>query len=160
MTVPIEVINSDSYDIINQRTKEGPLSGKTTDIRLNILVFSGCLIGFVGWLLFVCFAGIGLVALPMDLILDYGYMPKPKSAKELATTKVILREQTRDMIREAEEIKKMQDALKFEEVEGWLSKKLEARKARNLFTKFQKRLYKLESVFNDITNISIVRCTD
>lgn len=32
---------------------------------------------FIGWLFFVIFSGVGLTALPWDLILDYQYRPKP-----------------------------------------------------------------------------------
>ena len=46
---------------------------------------------FFGWFLFVVFGGIGLTALPLDMILDYFYRPQPRTAKEMAEKKVTIR---------------------------------------------------------------------
>lgn len=68
VSVPVEVLNAKTYDINNEKTNNGPLSGNYEDIRLSVIEFAGCLFALIGWVLFVVFAGVGLVALPLDLI--------------------------------------------------------------------------------------------
>lgn len=53
---------------------------------------------FFGWFVFVVFGGIGLVAFPLDLILDYFYRPRPRSAAELAERKIILRRKCEELM--------------------------------------------------------------
>lgn len=51
-----------------------------------------------GWFFFVIFGGIGLIALPLDLILDYFYRPRPRSASEIAERKIILRRKCEELM--------------------------------------------------------------
>lgn len=76
------------------------------DIRLNVVDFAGCMFAIIGWVLFVIFAGVGLIALPMDLIQDFIYKPKPRSAEDLVSRKIFLRERTRELRAVAESLKK------------------------------------------------------
>ena len=46
---------------------------------------------FLGWMIFVMFGGVGLISLPLDMILNYFYRPRPRTAREIAERKVILR---------------------------------------------------------------------
>lgn len=54
---------------------------------------------FFGWFIFSIFGGIGLIALPLDLIYDYFYRPKPRSASEIAERKIILRRKCEELLR-------------------------------------------------------------
>lgn len=53
---------------------------------------------FFGWFIFVLFGGIGLIALPLDLILDYFYRPRPRSAAEIAERKIMLRRKCEELL--------------------------------------------------------------
>ena len=53
---------------------------------------------FLGWFVFVMFAGIGLISLPLDMILDYFYRPKPRPAKEIAKKVVLLRRRAKELM--------------------------------------------------------------
>lgn len=53
---------------------------------------------FFGWFVFAMFGGIGLIALPLDLILDYFYRPKPRSASEIAERKILLRRKCEELM--------------------------------------------------------------
>jgi len=46
-------------------------------IRVSIFVYMVGLLSTIGWLGFVFFAGVGLSALPIDLVVDYVNRPKP-----------------------------------------------------------------------------------
>lgn len=52
---------------------------------------------FLGWCLFVVFGGIGIVALPFDMILDYNYRPRPRTAIEMAEKKIALRRRCEEL---------------------------------------------------------------
>lgn len=53
---------------------DGP-ADSTLAYKLDFFNFIPVALGFLGWLLFVMFAGIGLIALPFDLIIDFFYQP-------------------------------------------------------------------------------------
>jgi hypothetical protein len=44
---------------------------KSIPYQPNLLIIAIIFILFLGWFLFVIFGGIGMIALPMDLIIDY-----------------------------------------------------------------------------------------
>lgn len=52
-------------------TAEGNL-----EYKLDFFNYVPVVLGFIGWLLFVMFAGIGLIALPFDLIMEFFYQPQ------------------------------------------------------------------------------------
>lgn len=51
-----------------------------------------------GWFFFAIFGGIGIIAFPLDLILDYFYRPRPRSAQEIAERKVMLRRKCEELM--------------------------------------------------------------
>lgn len=44
------------------------------------------------------FGGIGIIALPFDLMLDYFHRPRPRSAKEIAERKIMLRKRVETLM--------------------------------------------------------------
>lgn len=54
---------------------------------------------WLGWFFFVIFGGIGLIALPLDYILDYFYRPRPRPASEIAEKKIMLRRKCEELMR-------------------------------------------------------------
>lgn len=59
----------------------------------------------IGWFLFVIFCGVGIVALPLDLILGYFYRPQVRTATEIAERKVGLRRRAEELTLFAEKLK-------------------------------------------------------
>lgn len=53
---------------------------------------------FFGWFLFVIFGGIGLIALPLDWIIDYFYRPRPRAPAEIAERKILLRRKVEELM--------------------------------------------------------------
>ena len=49
------------------------VANKSFSYQPNILITAVIFILFLGWFLFIIFGGIGMIALPMDLIIDYIY---------------------------------------------------------------------------------------
>ena len=56
--------------------------GDTLSIRVSAFVYVIGLLCFVGWVSFMVFGGVGLIALPMDLINDFRERPEKLSRKD------------------------------------------------------------------------------
>ena len=63
-------------------------------------MYTLALLSFLGWILFIIFAGTGLIALPYDLFNDWKYRPKPISLQVYASEKAKLRKRG-EILREA-----------------------------------------------------------
>lgn len=75
------------------------------------------IIATLGWLLFLLFGAIGLVALPLDLI--RGFIGRPRST----ITKAQYIERAKDLARRARDIRQVADALRRQEREQGRSRK-------------------------------------
>jgi LMBR1 domain-containing protein 1 len=59
-------------------------------VRVSIVIFIVAVESFFGWFLFALFGGVGLIALPMDLINGFRTRPRPMDSAERARWKVEL----------------------------------------------------------------------
>jgi LMBR1 domain-containing protein 1 len=81
-------------------------SNGVESVHVSALV---CIVAFatlIGWVLFVMFAGVGLVALPFDLLMEYKHRPKPIKADVYQARKKIIGEQSQLLLAAAEEIER------------------------------------------------------
>jgi LMBR1 domain-containing protein 1 len=103
---------------------------------------------FIGWFLFVVFAGIGITALPMDWILDYFYRPQPRSPHEMAERKVALRRRAEELMKFAQGIQTdAEEKEDDEEKKGFFKRWKEKRQIQGKEKKLTAELYKLEQEF-------------
>lgn len=79
----------------------------TLDVSLPVYVTG--LTSFIGWFGFSIFCGIGLLALPMDLILAYFHRPKFISADIYAIQKLILQRRSVELLEIGRSIKQRSD---------------------------------------------------
>lgn len=94
------------------------LNGLTEDwsVRVSLLVYIMAIVSTIGWILFMVFGGIGLVALPMDSI--RAFLGRPRQC----ITKAAYQERARDLGIRAVEIRGMAETLRREARErgrGW-----------------------------------------
>ena len=77
-----------------------------TSLRVSVTpaVYLVALVAFVGWFLFAIFVGVGLVALPMDLIGEYARRPQPIDLEEYAKQRMILNERTKQLMEVAQKL--------------------------------------------------------
>jgi len=61
-------------------------------ISVTLAVYIVALVAFLGWFLFTIFVGVGLVALPMDMLRDYATRPEPLNLEEYAKQRMLLNE--------------------------------------------------------------------
>ncbi|GMI32230.1 hypothetical protein TeGR_g10311, partial [Tetraparma gracilis] len=68
-------------------------------------VYVMAMMGFVGWFFFVIFAGVGLSALPVDLICAFVYRPRHMDAIEFAEAQLSVRTRVNELIEIGELLK-------------------------------------------------------
>lgn len=77
----------------------------TITLRVAVSVFYGGLMAWIGWFLFALFGGIGMAALPLDLILTFVRRPRHLDAVEFAEVQLSLRERVNELVDIGELIK-------------------------------------------------------
>ena len=80
--------------------------GEPTSIRVQVslAVWVIALVAFVGWFLFTVFVGVGLVALPMDMMMEYARRPQPIDLEEYAKQRMLLNERSRQLMEVAQKL--------------------------------------------------------
>eukprot|EP00934_Nitzschia_sp_Nitz4_P001707 Nitzschia sp. Nitz4//scaffold19_size178191//72545//74285//NITZ4_001973-RA/size178191-processed-gene-0.286-mRNA-1//-1//CDS//3329540667//1707//frame0 len=74
-------------------------------LQVSVSTFFAALMAWVGWFLFALFGGIGMSAIPLDLILTYKNRPRHMDAVELAEAQTSLRERVNELVDIGEMIK-------------------------------------------------------
>ena len=73
-------------------------------VSVTPVVYLMAMISFVGWFFFVLFGGIGLAAMPMDLLVGFTKRPQPIDVQEYAKQKLLLNERAQKLLRERSEL--------------------------------------------------------
>eukprot|EP00744_Colponema_vietnamica_P002374 GILI01003739.1.p1 GENE.GILI01003739.1~~GILI01003739.1.p1 ORF type:complete len:498 (-),score=132.07 GILI01003739.1:274-1767(-) len=144
--IPVPVIACGAYDMVasdNVSTTTFACKKSSIDLLIPVSfpVYVMAFISFVGWFLFIAFGGIGLSALPMDLIRDFLGRPKRMDLNKFAEKKkeVGLRAQ---MLLEAgaalEKEKQVADL-----ASGW-DKRKKTNKYRTSYNRWQQMVFLLE----------------
>lgn len=67
---------------------------------MSFPVYTMAIMSFFGWFFFLVFGGVGMSALPIDLILDYIHRPKLRHFKDKLKSKDILKAEAGQLIEE------------------------------------------------------------
>eukprot|EP00744_Colponema_vietnamica_P012293 GILI01017269.1.p1 GENE.GILI01017269.1~~GILI01017269.1.p1 ORF type:complete len:475 (-),score=110.88 GILI01017269.1:163-1587(-) len=73
-------------------------SSDTLEVKVSFFVYLCALMSVIGWIVFFLFAGVGLVAFPMDFIRNFRDRPKPINGAEYAMKKVEIAKETQVLI--------------------------------------------------------------
>lgn len=74
-------------------------------LQVSVSTFFAAIMAWIGWFFFALFGGIGLAAMPLDLIMLYVNRPKHMDAAEFAEVQLSLRERTNELVDIGEMIK-------------------------------------------------------
>ncbi|KAI9224739.1 LMBR1-like membrane protein [Blastocladiella britannica] len=80
------------------------MTTNTIHTQVSILIATVAFATLIGWLLFSVFAGVGLIVLPFDLLMEFKHRPKPIKADVYATRKKIIGEQATLLMEAAKEM--------------------------------------------------------
>jgi LMBR1 domain-containing protein 1 len=117
--LPVRSTEIDFNQLGNGLASTGITSHKSETLIVNVSfpIYAMSLMSLFGWVLFVIFCGVGLTALPMDMILAYRYMPKRITREEHQAKRIKLKKDVESLINSGEELKK--DYTKAMSVQGW-----------------------------------------
>lgn len=77
------------------------------EVKVSLLVYAASVMSVIGWVLFIFFGGVGLIAFPMDFINNFRHRPKPITAADYAKMRLEIASESEQLM---EEGKKLQEA--------------------------------------------------
>ncbi|KAJ3424926.1 limr family protein -related [Anaeramoeba flamelloides] len=136
--LPVTQLSCELQDDTNEATTvalEGATKNISWTVRISPSVYIIAFISFLGYIAFSIFGGIGLIALPFDLIRAFRSRPKPLELDEYAFFKRKLNARANELIETGREIEK---------------KGKEGRKNRKKYNKFRAQVYLLEEDYQKL----------
>lgn len=135
-------------------------SPKTITLRVDLGTFYAGLMAWLGWFFFAIFGGVGLAALPLDLILGFINRPRHMNPEEYAEVKESLQKRVNEMVDMGEKMKREHDEK--EQLAsgdgggGWFNRQAykDAREERNCVREFKAAVFLLEQDVTDFTAAS------
>ena len=115
-------------------------------IQVNIPTFFAGFMSFFGWFFFALFGGIGLAAVPLDLVLAFIHRPTHMDPSQFADVQLDIRKRVNDLVNIGEMVKLDRDERRARQEGGrWFGGwGKEAREERNTFLEFRKAVFLLE----------------
>mmetsp|Transcript_1037 Transcript_1037/g.1335 ORF Transcript_1037/g.1335 Transcript_1037/m.1335 type:complete len:528 (-) Transcript_1037:161-1744(-) len=168
--LPVEAFTASISDLVTKSTGEGGqgaqlssaevttaveakslASSETITLNVTFMIYVAALMSFVGWFLFVFFCGIGLGAIPMDLILAFVYRPTPLDAAQIADKLDQIRMRSKEL-KEAGDLLKRERQAAFESSQPFLKRKARQRRDRIAVNKFKQHIILLEQDYSMVAN--------
>ena len=128
--VPLEQI-VDCNDFFQQAYCVTEHMWRSIKITCSPLVYFMAIIAFFGWFFFVVFVGIGLTALPMDLLIEFTTRPQTIDVQEYAKQKMLLNERAQKLTEVAKKL-------------GPNAHRATGGRTRTTYNKFKQAVYFLE----------------
>lgn len=104
-----QLAEMDDNDVAYAGTVED-IGSNTITLQVAVSTFYGGLMAWIGWFFFALFGGIGMAAMPLDLILTFRNRPKHMDAVEFAEAQMSLRERVNELVDIGELVKVERDA--------------------------------------------------
>lgn len=134
---------------VDKASKGTAIESDVVAMDVSFVIYLVAMISFVGWFAFVLFGGIGMVALPMDLILGFIYRPKFMPADVYAEHKLQIQGRTAELMELGQLIQRQQQEFKHSK-----QTRSERRHRKKLDTitlnKFKQMVYVLEKDHEDM----------
>jgi len=115
----------------------------TWDIPVSFAIYIMAFLSFFGWFFFTIFVGVGLIALPMDLINDFRTRPTPISTKTYFEERQNLGKRAQFLIGIGEKLQEQQ--------EGRAAKKMSKRRLNKQLLQFEQHYYFLKKDYKVLT---------
>lgn len=143
----LDNMNAGDYNNQNVAGRVPNLTYETLLMPVSIATFLSGFMAFVGWFFFALFGGIGLAAVPLDLILAFVNRPKRMDPTEFADAQINIRNRTVELVDIGELLKIERDEKQSADSrQGFFSgMSKEAREERKGFLEFKKAVYLLET---------------
>lgn len=156
--LPFDANRLQDMDEKDKQYYQAVTKGKIIHLTLQVSIsnFYAGLMAFIGWFLFAIFGGVGLAAMPLDLILMFVKRPRHMDAVEFAEAQTSLRERVNELVDIGELIKiEREEKSQLGLTSTWGSalfdseKRKEARDERQAILGFKQAVYLLEKDVDD-----------
>lgn len=126
----------------------------TVSLSTNPSVFYAGLMAWMGWFVFAIFGGVGLAAMPLDLILAFTDRPRHMDAVEFGEAQVMLRDRVNELVNVGELLKleREEKAQQNGGKVGWREARREAAEMKKTILQFKQAVYLLEEDAEDFAN--------
>jgi LMBR1 domain-containing protein 1 len=137
--------------ILNANTVNPEMS--SISISVNPATFYAGLMAWLGWFLFACFGGIGMAALPLDLILQFVNRPHHMDAVEFAEAQRLLRDRVNELVTVGELLKmEREENAQKNETKGWREQRKAAAEEKKAWLQFKQAVYLMEEDAEEFAN--------
>eukprot|EP00569_Conticribra_weissflogii_P003296 CAMPEP_0171328156 /NCGR_PEP_ID=MMETSP0878-20121228/481_1 /TAXON_ID=67004 /ORGANISM="Thalassiosira weissflogii, Strain CCMP1336" /LENGTH=496 /DNA_ID=CAMNT_0011827985 /DNA_START=169 /DNA_END=1656 /DNA_ORIENTATION=- len=127
----------------------------TINLNINASAFYAGLLAWLGWFFFALFGGIGLAAMPLDLILMFVHRPRHMDAVEFAEAQISLRDRVNELV-DCGELLKLEREQRAQEGRrgGFFNKEArkQAAEEKKTMLQFKQAVYLLEEDVEDFQN--------
>jgi LMBR1 domain-containing protein 1 len=113
----------------------------TVPVKVSIMIYMIALVSFAGWLVFIVFAGVGLVTLPMDFLVAFKYRPRNISTAQYEEGKKIIGEAATRLMKVRDELKAQKLELRKSGTSGFTRKDRQYTNRENNFKKVCTRFF-------------------
>lgn len=127
---------------------QGAARAETIPLKVSVTTFFAGLLAWFGWFMFAIFGGIGMSALPMDLLLAFRNRPRHMDAAEFAEAQTSLRERVNELVGIGEMIKVERDGKDMSK-QSKNPFNAQARKERQALNEFKSAVFLLEKDVDD-----------
>lgn len=149
-SIPVQGYSCNYSDAVNSEstTVESHCDSKEFELEIDVTfpIYVMGLLSFAGWFLLVIYGGIGLSAVPLDLINSYRFRPKRLTLEERTLKRQLLRDKAADILRIGKELRQTQAELTIED--GWLKKRKLKNHIRKTMNQLQAEILLLENDFD------------
>jgi len=124
----------------------------TVNMQVTFATYVMAMMGFVGWFLFVTFGGIGMGALPMDLIRGFVYRPRKIPDKIYADEKAHLQLTCTELMKIGDALQAEKQAFE-EESHSRRERKQQQKMDRVTLNKYKQMVYMLETKHKELRDL-------
>lgn len=146
-------------DIDEEEQGLGSTSSRASAARLpaTFFTYATALTTWIGWFFFSIWGGVGLAALPLDLILSYVQRPIPLGAAEVAEYKIQLQARTEELIDIGRDLQKQRAEFVNTKRGSWLQTSRRNASDRVKLNKLKQMVHILETEIDDFVLCSTNR---
>lgn len=135
-------------------------------VQVSLATFFAGLMAFVGWFFFALFGGVGIAAMPLDLIMNFVNRPRHMDAVEFSEAQMSIRERVNELVDIGELLKIEREQKELASSggggggflcfggKGGGTSRREAREEKKTLLQFKKAVYILEQDVEDFKNCS------
>eukprot|EP00732_Lithocolla_globosa_P003537 Lithocolla_globosa_v1_NODE_2878_length_1838_cov_4.805384.p1 type:complete len:511 gc:universal NODE_2878_length_1838_cov_4.805384:279-1811(+) len=121
-----------------------------TRVRVSPVVYIIAIVNLLGWVVLIAFGGVGMIALPVDLILGYIHRPRPMKLAEYTREKSLMSTRASLLLTEGQDIKERKENIQSLKNSNQKKDKKNVKRTEQDLKKFKQSVLLMERDFFDL----------